>query len=114
MLAGFPAPRHTVLVRRHTQTGEDYGTPVYGWGQPEPVQVYGWAAPTSTEPKLAGHDRLVVDVEVFAPEASVHHLDRVVLPDGEYTVEGRPEDYTHSPFPGGEGGYVWNLRRVEG
>lgn len=98
--------------------GDDYGTPVYGWGDPEPVQVRAWAAPRTREPKLAGHDRLVVDVEVYADEPLVHHRDKMILAaelgddDPVYLVEGEPEDYTHGPWGGG--GYVINLRRVEG
>lgn len=84
-------------------------------GEPGVSQkVYGWSAPSSTEPKVAGHDRVVVDVELLAPpDFTVSAHDLVDLPDGVYEVVGQPEDYNHGPF-GFTPGLVVNLRRVEG
>ena len=63
---------------------------------------------------MAGHDRVVVDVEMGAPVGTVAlPRDKFVLDGKTYRVEGEPEDYNHSPF-GGQPGIVVNLRRVEG
>lgn len=110
----FPTP-YTVQRLPYVEGATDaHGNPVESWGAPEDVAVYGWAAPNSTEPKLAGHDRVVVDVEVYAPTSFAGPRDKVTLPAGKtYRVEGEPEDYNHGPF-GWQPGYVVNLSRVEG
>jgi len=78
-------------------------------------KVCGWSAPTSTEPKLAGHDRVVVDVELLAPTSvPIHAHDLVDLPDGQYEVIGEPEDYNHGPFNFVPDVLVANLRKVSG
>lgn len=108
-------PRYTVQRLPYVAGAEDsHGNPVDSWGDPVDTPVYGWASPSSSEPKLAGHDRVVVDVEMGAPVGTVAEpRDKFVLGGRTYTVEGEPEDYNHSPF-GGQPGIVVNLRRVEG
>jgi hypothetical protein len=76
--------------------------------------VYGWAVPQTTEPLTVGHDRVIVDVQLFAPPGTpITPYDWVDLPDGQYEVLGAPDDYTHSPFGSG-GGLVFNMRKVTG
>lgn len=71
-------PTYTVGWRVFSESGEDeYGNPTETWADPVPIDVFGWAAPKSTEPKLAGHNRVVVDVELFIPPAHVVNLRRV-------------------------------------
>lgn len=78
----FPTP-HT--VRHHvysTETDDDYGREVTIYTPPldedgVEVAVYGWASPSSTEPKLAGHDRVLVEVEMYMPPGLVVNLRRV-------------------------------------
>lgn len=78
------------------------------------VKVYGWANPVGAEPKLAGHDRVAVEVELYAPPGfNPGPHDLIDLPNGQFEVVGYPEDYMHGPF-GFQPGYVINLRRVEG
>lgn len=78
-------------------------------------KVYGWSTPSTTEPKLAGHDRVVVDVELLVPPGfGVGPHDLVDLPDvGQFEVIGEPEDFTKGPF-GFQPGAVINLRKVDG
>lgn len=120
-LPDFPTP-HMVGTHKYSSLGrDDYNRerPVYtppegeeGTQQP----VHGWANPRSDEPKIAGHDRVTVDVELFAPKTfDVGPHDLVDLPNfGQFEVVGHPEDYTNGPFDPGYGGLVVNLRRVEG
>lgn len=65
-----------------------------------PVKVAGWSKPSSDEPKLAGHDRLTVDVELLAPVGVFGDRDAVQLPDrdGLMEVVGEPENYSFNPF----------------
>jgi hypothetical protein len=81
-------------------------------------RVYGWSVPATTEPKLAGHDRVAVDIELLCPSdfpAGPHDLiDLTTGPNqGQYEVIGEPEDLTHGPFPFTPG-VVLNLRKVTG
>lgn len=81
----------------------------------ETVPVAGWAQPTSTEPKLAGHDRLVVDMELYAPIGTFQHDDDVEIPgEDPFQVIGQPENYSKSPFGFDPGLEVVNLRRTDG
>lgn len=74
-----------------------------------------WAAPISEEPKLAGHDRVAVDLELFVPKgttATAHDLWDV--DDKQYEAVGEPEEYNHGPFGMDDNPLVINLRRIEG
>lgn len=115
----YPTP-YTVGHHAYSADGEDpRGNPVVTYTPPadQPgteVPVYGWYVPSSTEPALAGHDRVIVDVAMLVPPgfpAGPHDL--IDLPDGQCEVIGYAEDYTHNPFGWGPGG-VLNLQRVEG
>lgn len=101
--------------RAFSADGTDaHGNPTEVWAGPVERPVYGWGAPQSSEPKLAGHDREVVDVELLVPPGfECSHRDRMVLDGVEHEVIGGPEMFDHSPFGWNPGGVV-NLRRVSG
>lgn len=105
----------TVGVRAFLPGAEDeHGNPIEDWAPATPHKVYGWSAPSSTEPKMAGHDRVIVDVELLAPEGfPAKPRDLVVLDGVEFQVLGYAEDFNHGPF-GFRPGLVVNLQRVEG
>lgn len=77
------------------------------------VPVYGWHTPSTTEPKLAGHDRVIVDVELLAPGFTPKPQDWIDLPDGQYEVVGATQDYNHGPFDWTPGAVI-QLRKVDG
>jgi hypothetical protein len=99
--------------------GDDYNPSTAVYAPPKSQagitkKVYGWAPVTSTEPKLAGHDRVIVEIELLVPpDFTVAPQDLIDLDDGQYEVVGWPEDWTKGPF-GFVPGKVVNLRRVEG
>lgn len=64
------------------------------------VLVAGWAVPRADEPKLAGHDRRTVEVELYAPVGMFKLTDGVILPGRADVLEviGEPENYQHNPF----------------
>lgn len=122
----IPTP-YTVQHYARTTDGVDaHNNPVVEWqpaldepGTERPVA--GWSTAGSAEPAVAGHDRVVVDVELLVPKGfPARALDRIRLteyPEGLYEIVGDPKDFTHSPFPGplGRGwGYTLMLRRVDG
>lgn len=111
----------TVGVHTHTETIQldEYNEIVSAYvpargATGTPCQVYGWSTPLSTEPAVAGHDRVVVDVQLMVPPGfPAGPYDVIDLPDGEYQVIGQPEDFNHGPF-GWQPGTVLNLRKVTG
>lgn len=93
---------------------DDLGNPVESWSPPVIKPVYGWGAPQSSEPKTAGHNREVVEVELLVPPGfSCSARDRMVLDGVEFDVIGAPEHYDHNPFGWNPGGVV-NLKVVSG
>lgn len=73
----FPTP-FTVGHRVHDSAGRDaHGNPIESWSAPIERDVHGWAAPTTDEPKLAGHDRDIVELELYAPDWRVINLRKV-------------------------------------
>lgn len=77
--------------------------------------VYGWYMPDSTEPAIAGSNRVLVSVVLLVPETfSVGPHDKVIVPGyGELDVLGLPQDYNHGPF-NWRPGYAVNLGRADG
>ncbi|WP_246818377.1 hypothetical protein [Corynebacterium sp. HMSC055A01] len=81
----------------------------------EPVLVAGWAVPQSDEPKLAGHERRTVKIEMYAPTGAFLVGDAVRLPERGDVLEvvGEPENYEHNPFGWSPGLEVVNLAGIE-
>lgn len=94
----FALPR-TAGHRVYSEGSDDaHGNPVQSWAAPVDVAALWWS-PSSTEPLLAGHDRVSVDVVLVVDSAlSVSPHDRFVLDSKEYEVLGEPEDYDHGPY----------------
>ncbi|MGO3325318.1 hypothetical protein [Gordonia sp. (in: high G+C Gram-positive bacteria)] len=101
--------------RVYNGSGEDaHGNPVESWATPVVREVYGWGSPQTSEPKLAGHDREIVEVELLVPPGfSCSARDRMVLDGVEFEVIGGPEMFDHNPFGWNPGGIV-NLKKVDG
>lgn len=114
-LAQYPVQR----IRRVRAGADALGNAVFsedisvvlvaGWANP------GGANPGGAEPKLAGHDRRIVRVELYAPVGMFHHHDAVILPGvaERLDVIGEPENYEHNPFGWAPGLEVVNLGGIE-
>ena len=89
--------------------------------QDEPVPVFAWWIVSSSEPVLAGHERLLVDARMIAATGEFSASDKVILPGitdraGDpvrFAVEGRPENVDHNPWLH-VGREVVNLKEVSG
>ena len=99
---------------------DDYGelTPVFTPAKDAPgtsYKVFGWSVPSSREPAVAGHDRLVVDVQLLAPpDFPAGPYDLIDIPDlGQFQVIGLAEKNDANPF-GWNPGMTVNLRKVSG
>ncbi|MCK2200183.1 hypothetical protein [Corynebacterium callunae] len=112
----FPLLHEVTLIRRVRQMElDELNNEVWVDEEfPEAVLVAGWSVPSADEPKLAGHDRRTVDVELLAPVGVFRLEDAVKLPDREDTLEvvGEPENYSHGPFGWDPGLEVVNLGGV--
>lgn len=78
----FPTPFEVGVHKYSSTTTNEYGREVPAYtpavDQPgTPLKVHGWANAYNTEPKLAGHDRVTVDMELFVPLGLVVNLRRV-------------------------------------
>lgn len=93
---------------------DEHGNEVESWAPKLEVLVFGWEPPKSTEPVVAGHDRVIVDIQLYAP-VSVDPLphDLMWLVGKKFQVIGYPEDPNHNGF-WAPGLVTVNLRRVEG
>lgn len=109
----FPLPHEVTRIRRRRTLGRDaLNNDVWvDEEESEQVAVAGWSVPTSDEPKLAGHDRRTVSIELLAPVGAFKYNDSVLLPEREDPLEviGEPENYSHGPFGWDPGLEVVNL-----
>lgn len=113
MTTPFPL-RHTVRKISRTVTGRDKLGNTTTKETTSDVVVAGWSQPTSDEPKQAGHERLTVDLEIYAPPEIFSEGDAVDIPSyGQLEVIGHPENYSHSPFGWDPGLVVVNARRKD-
>lgn len=104
-----------VLHERHIGDDEDeLGNEVRIYAPPVEVMVFGLEPPKSSEPKLAGHERIVVDVEMYAPQSmGANPKDRVAVGGKKYDVVGEVEDPNINPWF--QPGLVTiNMHRIEG
>ncbi len=91
-----------------------HNNPIEGWAPPVEVRVFGWEPPKSTEPVVAGHDRVIVELLMYAPQSmNAQAHDRVRINGKQYEVIGEDSDPNNNPFfiPGM---VSLQLRRVEG
>lgn len=98
---------------------DDFGNPVAeSWSAPVVKKFITLKSQYSSEPKLAGHDRDVVEVEmlVYPGFGTVRARDRMSVDGQKYEVIGAPEDFTKSPFEGpmSLAHFVINLKAVNG
>lgn len=78
----IPAP-HAVGVHSYVPGGakDAYGREVPAWTPAlntdgVSVAAHGWANPKNDEPKMVGHDRVVIDLELYLPGCVVVNLRR--------------------------------------
>lgn len=92
---------------------DEHSNPVEAWGTPVEVGVFGFDPGGSVEPVIPGHDRVITEPTLYAPETVVFGpRDRVTVRGLVYEVEGDTAVWRH---PNGlRPGNVVNLKRVVG
>lgn len=115
MSSPFPTP-YTVGHRELTSDGDDgHGNTVARHADPVTRRVIGFGPPKTSEPKIVGQDREVVELELAIPPdfGSCKDGDIEIVNGLEYVVVGAPETAVGNPFRWVPGAVV-NLKRVEG
>lgn len=91
-----------------------HGNPVESWGDPVTVGVFAFDPGSSSEPREAGHDRVIVEPTLYMPSGVVFGPRDVVVARGlRYEVEGETREWVH-PTDAGRRANVVTLRRVDG
>lgn len=92
---------------------DEHGNPIETWGPPVEVGVFGFDPGGSVEPVIPGHDRVITEPTLYAPETVVFSArDRVTARGLVFEVEGDTAVWRH---PNGlRPGNVVNLKRVDG
>lgn len=95
------------------QSGVDeFGNPTHTWATSNWV-IRGIAPGAMQEPYQANRDASDVAWTVYADSAPSEYAE-VMVNDEWFSVEGRPSDWTRGSYGPGPGGFVIELRRVEG
>jgi len=96
--------------------GEDaYGNEIAAYGAAVTlVGVYGFDPGSSSEPRIAGQQRVIVEPTLYGPfDMPLLPQDRVVVRGLTYEVEGEARRWRHI-WSNREAGAVVSLRRVDG
>ncbi|MBM4525177.1 hypothetical protein GS462_11220 [Rhodococcus hoagii] len=90
-----------------------HGNETDTYADPDEQPVFGWEPPRSTEPALAGHARVVVDIKLYAPQSmgAAEH-DQVLIRGEVFDVVGEAEDPNNNSW-WAPGLVTVNLHRVE-
>lgn len=119
---GLPAylfPRHpggvTATLLKFVSGAEDaYGNASSSWSEWALLKGCAFDPGSSSEPRLAGQDRVVVEPTLYAAyDAPVEARDRLIVGDQTFEVEGVARRWA-SPFSGRRLGCVISLRLVSG
>lgn len=118
----LPTPYVLGVKRRNVGSNDGHGNPAKTFAAAVDWPVHGFAPGAAgssignNQPSQANRDLSVILWAVYAPvnDLAPTELDRVVLDGVEYDVEGRPADWSSSPWPFPEAGLVVELKRAEG
>lgn len=111
----FPLPFKAWLRAYAGSTEDDLGNLTDEWATAVEEPAIWWtpSSVATSEQKMAGHDRIVVDLVLVVDSATVvGPRDHAVIEGREFEVIGYPEDFDHGPWwrPGLQ---PVNLRRIE-
>lgn len=96
-------------------SGEDaHGNEMESWGPLVVLEGFGFDPGSSSEPRVAGLDRVIVEPTLYGPYgAPFQPRDHVVVRGETYEVEGEVRQWKHMRS-NRRAGSVTSLRRVDG
>ncbi|WP_078344594.1 hypothetical protein [Mycobacteroides chelonae] len=110
----FPTPFVTAHEAFIPDAKDAHGDAIDKWAPAVPRPIYGAGPDMSNEPKIVGHERVIVDmVMLVPPDQTYGPRDRETIGGNVYECVGFPESTEFNPF-GKHFGAVVNLRRVTG
>ena len=118
-LPAYLFPRHrrgvTATLLKFVAGAEDvYGNASSEWREWALLKGCAFDPGSSSEPRLAGQERVIVEPTLYAAyDAPVEALDRLIVGDQTYEVEGVARRW-ENPFSGRRLGCVVSLRLVSG
>ncbi|MFT4081185.1 MAG: hypothetical protein QM638_01235 [Nocardioides sp.] len=108
----------TTLQVKRRQIGalDAHNNPVVTYADPVDWEVWDIAPGASAEPWRTNRDLSLILWTIYAPndDSLPGELDRVVLDDVDYDVEGRAGDWTRGRWYQPTAGAVVELKRAEG
>lgn len=91
-----------------------HGNEIEDWSDPVTVGVYAFDPGSSSEPRAAGHDRVIVEPTLYIPsDVVMNPRDLVTVRGKKYPVEGETREWVHPTDPSRRANVV-TLRRVDG
>lgn len=107
-------PSETVAYAAFQSGTEDaHGNPVESWADPVDVDVLAFDPGSTSEPRLPGQDRVVIEPTLYVPtDVVMGSRDRVTARGLLYEVDGATREWSHPELS--PSGNVITLRRVEG
>lgn len=113
----FPRHKHGVtasLLKYEAGAVDAHGNDVDSWIEYALLKGCAFDPGPTSEPRLPGQDRVVVEPTLYAAyDSPVEPLDRLVVRDLTYEVEGVARQW-ENPFSGRQLGCVITLRKVDG
>ncbi len=108
----------TELVQRipyEGSTEDAHGNETETWGEPVTLTgVYGFDPGSSSEPRIAGQDRVIVEPALYGPfDMPFLPRDQAMVRGVTYEIEGVVRQWKHMRT-NREAGAVVSLRRVDG
>lgn len=92
-----------------------HGNEIEDWGPSEDVGIYEFNPGSSSEPRVSGHDRVIVEPELFGPYGlPFAPFDKCIVDGATYAVEGEAARWRNGQAGGITPGAVVKLRRVDG
>ncbi|RLP74354.1 hypothetical protein D9V32_13480 [Mycetocola tolaasinivorans] len=103
-----------VLWEQFKQAGTDpHGEPIGEYLPPQRLGIYALDEGSSSEPRMPGHDRVIVEPTIYFPMGKEPgHRDRITARGKVYEVEGETRNWPH-PNQGPKGAVI-SVRRVDG
>lgn len=102
------------LLKYEEGAVDAHGNEVDSWIEYALLKGCAFDPGSTSEPRLPGQDRVIVEPTLYAAyDSPVEPLDRIVVRDLTYEVEGVARQW-ENPFSGRQLGCVATLRKVDG